>query len=165
MKPEEFATALQRKFSAFGGRIIYDQTAKGEDFCEMVYPNEKQPIYPLTVTAYEDGALLSFGSLEDITGKRKLSLDETIQAIEDIVCDRIVFALCYDNKERQSDGKVSDRRIFALTGDADDMQVEYDKFIEQLKKPIGRWPRFLTPLKGVFVFTNFSGSVNFEMTR
>ena len=164
MKPEEFALALQKKFPAFGG-AIYDQTAKGEDFCEMVYPNEKQPMYPLTVTVYEDGALLSFGSLEDITGGKRLSLDETLQAVEDIISNRIVFVLCYGSKEKQADGKISDRRIFALTGDADDMQVEYDKFIEQLKKPIGRWPRVLTPLKGVFVFTNFSGSVNFEMTR
>ncbi len=165
MKPEEFAIEMQRKFSAFGGKIIYDQTVKGEDFCEIVYPNEKQPMYPLTVTAFEDGALLSFGSLEDITGGKRLRLDETLQAVEDIINDRIVFTLCYDNKERKTDGKISDRRIFALTGDADDMQSEYDKFIEQLKKPIGRWPRFLTPLKGIFVFTNFSGSINFEMVR
>ena len=165
MKPEEFAIALQRKFSAFGGKTIYDQTARGEDFCELVYPNEKQPLYPLTVTVFDDGALVSFGSLEDITGGKRLSLDETLQAIEDIVEDRIVFTLCYDNKEKQADGKVSDRRIFALTGDADDMQTEYNKFIEQLKKPIGRWPRFLTPLKGIFVFTNFSGSVSSELCR
>jgi len=45
------------------------------------------------------------------------------------------------------------------------MSEQYDKFISQLKKPIGRMPRFLTPLKGVFVFLNFSGSVNFEITR
>ncbi len=164
MKPEEFALTLQKKFPAFGG-AIFDQTAKGEDFCELVYPNEKQPIYPLTVTVYEDGTLLCFGSLEDITGGKRLSLDETLQAIEDIINDKIVFTICYTSREKQSDGKVSDRRVFALTGDADDMRSEYDKFIRQLKKPIGRWPRFLTPLKGVFVFTDFSGSVNFEMTR
>ena len=165
MNPQEFALALQKKFSAFGGKIIYDKTAKGEDFCEIVYPNKKQPPYPLTVTVFEDGALLSFGSLEDITGGKRLSLDETLQATQDIVGDKIVFTICYENIEKQSDGKISDRRIFALTGDADDMQSEYDKFIEQLKKPIGRWPRFLTPLKGIFVFTNFSGSVNFEIVR
>ncbi len=165
MKPEEFASALQRKFSAFGNKTIYDKTPKGEDFCELVYPNKNQLAYPLTVTVFEDGALLSFGSLEDITGGKRLSLDETLQATQDIVGDKIVFTLCYENTEKQSDGKISDRRIFALTGDADDMQSEYDKFIEQLKKPIGRWPRFLTPLKGIFVFVNFSGSVNFELCR
>lgn len=165
MKPEEFALALQRKFSAFGNKTIYDKTPKGEDFCELVYPNENQPAYPLTVTVFEDGALVSFGSLEDITGGKRLSLDATLGAIEDIIEDKIVFTLCYENAEKQSDGKINDRRIFALTGDVDDMQSEYDKFIGQLKKPIGRWPRFLTPLKGIFVFTNFSGSVSFEIKR
>lgn len=165
MRPEEFALSLQKKFPAFGGRIIYDRTAKGEDFCELVYPNDNQPAFPLTVTVYEDGALLSFGSLENISGGKKLSYEATLVAIDDVISDKIVFTLCYENTEKQSDGKISDRRVFALTGDADDMQAEYDKFIEQLKKPIGRWPRFLTPLKGVFVFTNFSGSVNFEIKR
>ena len=161
----DFVSLLQKNYPNFGNKVIYDQTAKGEDFCELVYPNEHQPAYLLTVTVFEDGALISFGNLENITGGRHLSIEETMQALDDVIEDRIIFTLCYENREKQSDGKISDRRVFVLTGDMDDQRKEYDNFIEQLRKPIGRFPRFLVPLKGVFVFLNFTGSVNFEIER
>ena len=165
MTIQDFVSLLQKNYPKFGSKVIYDQTAKGEDFCELVYPNENMPAYPLTVTVFDDGALISFGNLENITGGKHLTLDETMQALDDVTTDKIVFTLCYENREKQADGKISDRRVFVLTGDMDDQRKEYDKLIEQLRKPIGRFPRFLTPLKGVFVFLSFTGSVNFEIER
>ena len=161
----DFVSLLQKKYPKFGGKVICDRTDKGEDFCELIYPNDHQSAYPLTVTVFEDGALISFGNLENITGGKHLSPEETMQALDDVIGDKIVFTLCYENREKQADGKITDRRIFVLTGDMDDQKKEYDKFLEQLRKPIGRFPRFLVPLKGVFVFLNFTGSVSFEMER
>lgn len=165
MTSREFIDLLQKQFPAFGKKVICDVTAKGEEFFELIYPNNNLPAYPLALTVFEDGALISFGNLQNITGGKRLSFDETLQAISDVIEDRIVFTLCYQNAEDKADGKISDRRVFLLTEDADDMSEEYENLIEQIKKPIGRWPRFLTPLKGIFVFMNFSGSVNFELTR
>ena len=165
MKPEEFATALQRKFSSFGGKIIYDQTERGEDFCELVYQNKCQPDKPITVTVYDDGALVSFGSMQNITGDRKISLDAAIQAINDIISDKIIFIFCYENSEKKDDGRLHDSYVFALTGDGSDMSREYEKFIASIKKPLGKIGRLFTPLKGIFAVTNFSGSVCFEIER
>ena len=165
MKPEEFAVALQRNFSAFGNKIIYDKTAKGEDFCEMVYYNEHQPDKPITVTVYEDGALLSFGNMQNVAGDKALPLDAAIQAISDIISDKIIFIFCYENSEKKDDGRLHDSYVFALTGDGSDMSREYEKFIASIKKPLGKIGRLFTPLKGIFAVTNFSGSVNFEIVR
>ncbi len=165
MKPEEFAMELQKKYPSFGKKIIYDKTASGDDFCEIIYENKDRPSHLLTVTIFCDGAELSFGSVSFFTGKKKLSLPETIQAIDDIIGDKTIFVFQYENRKGMESGRIIDRDIYALTGDKDDMTKEYRKFISEISAPIGKFKRLFTNLKGLFVITNFSGSINMEIER
>lgn len=165
MKPEEFALSLQKKYDKFGSKIINDTTTKGERFCEIVYQNEHLPALPITLTIFEDGALVSFGNMSNVTGDKRLSYAAATQAIDDILSDKIIFVFCYADREKQNYGRLCDSYVFALTGDGDDMSVEYEKFIKTIKKPLGKFSRLFSPLKGIFCITNFSGSVSFEAER
>ena len=165
MKPEEFAISLQRSFAGFGKKIIYDMTARGEDFCEIVYANPDLPSFPLTVTIYEDGALLSFGNAEDITGGVRLSLDETVQAVDDVISDKMIFSLRYENAQRREDEKLSGVDIFLVSGEAGDMSAEYEKYISTLKKKLGWFARLFTSRKGVFRILSFTGKTDLEISR
>lgn len=165
MKPEEFALSLQKKYNKFGNRIISDTTDKGESFCEIIYQNDFIPALPITLTIFEDGAFVSFGNMSNVTGRKKLDYSAAAQAIEDILSDRIIFVFCYEDREKQNDGRLCDSYVFALTGEGDDMSAQYEKFISTIKKPLGKFSRLFSSLKGIFSVTNFSGSVSFEVER
>lgn len=165
MKPEEFAQQLLKSYPAFGKKIIYDVTARGEDFCEIVYPNTVLPTFPITVTVYEDGALLSFGNAEDITGGTRLSLEETSQAIADITEDKTVFSLRYKNSEAYEDGRLSGVELFLLSGDEGDMSEEYEKYLATLNVKPGRLGRLFTSRKGIFRILTFTGKTDIRIER
>lgn len=165
MKPEDFALELQKRFAGFGKRIIYDVTARGEDFCEMVYSNTALPSFPLTVTVYSDGTLLSFGNAENITSDVRLDTDETIAAIDDIINDRMIFVLRYANQQKREDGKIADAQIFLVTGEDGDMSEEYKKYIARLQKKPSCLGRLLTTRRGIFRVLSFSGKTNIEIQR
>ncbi len=164
MKTEEYAGILQKGFPPFGKKIINDITPKGEEFCEIIYKNPHSDAHPLTVTVYEDGAYISFGNMQKVTGEGRLDVEQMCCAIEDIISDKVMFVFCYADEEKKDDKRLSDSYVFALTGD-DDMSSEYDEFIRKIKTPLNKFSRMFSPIKGIFNVRNFSGSIDFEVKR
>ena len=165
MTLEEKISCLQKAHTPFGKRVIYDTDEKGNDFCELVYPNEKNPRFPITVSVSDNGCLVSVGQISNVTGRSPIEIDQAIEAIEDIVNDKIILVLGYHGEDDIGDGKPYLTEIFALTGGEDDMSDEYNEFIEKISTPIKGLARKLTRLKGRFIITNFSGSIDKTIER
>ena len=165
MNIEEMIALLRRHFPAFGQKVIHDVDHRGNEFCEIIYPNEKNPSMPITVSINDDGCLISVGQISNVTGDRPISVEQAVSAIDDITCDRVVFVLGFNDGDDIGSGAPFMTELYAITGDVDDMSEELEKFIEKINKPIrGIW-RKLTSLKGRFLITNFSGSENRTIFR
>ena len=165
MNIEEMLDMLRRRYPAFGRKVIYDKDHKGREFAEIVYPNEKNPSMPITVSVSDDGCLISAGQISHVTGERPISIPEAISAIDDIINDRIVFVLGYEDKKDSISGAPFLTELFALTGDENDERGELDEFIAKLRTPVKGLRRYFASLKGRFVVTNFSGTINEEIFR
>lgn len=165
MKIEEQIAYIQRKFPAFDRQVIYDTDNRGNDFCEMIMPNEKQPSVPLTVIVTERGCSVSVGQLCDVTYNDAMSPEAVCCAISDIVSDKIVFVLAYREGDDTGFGAPFYSRVFALTGKDDDMSEDYEKFVARISKPLSKLSRIFTAMKGRFVIFNFSGTLMREITR
>lgn len=161
MSIQEYISALQKRFPEMGKKVRYDKTEHGEEFCELVYPNPSDENFPLTFTVFEDGGRISFSDIEKVTGEGKLSPEQIICAAEDIISDSVMFVFCYENPDKKENHRLRDSYVFPLGEDSEN----YSKFIEKIKTPLMGFLRIFTPLKGVFVVRNFSGSENFEVTR
>lgn len=165
MTVEQSVEYLLSHSKLFEREVIRDTDRRGRDFCEMIIKNESQPSFPITVSVTEDGCSLSVGQLEEVTGSDRMTPDEALAAIGDILEDRILFVLAYRDEDDVGFGSPFFTRIFALTGGDDDMSREYDRFIEKISKPTSRFLRPFTALKGRFLIFNFSGSVNKTVIR
>ena len=165
MNIEEMLDILRRRYPNFGRKVIYDVDRKGREFAEIVYPNDKNPSMPITVSISEGGCLISVGQISHVTGERPISVEEAISAIDDIINDKIVFVLGYDDKKDSISGAPFLSELFALSGDANDDEQELDEFVAKLRTPVKGLRRYFTSLKGRFVVSNFSGSRNEEIFR
>ncbi len=157
----EYLLSHDRRFER---EVIYDTDAKGEDFCEMIIKNASNPSFPVTVTVCEGGCSVAVGQLEDVTGSRCMTPEQVIGVIDDIISDKIVFVLGYNDEGDIGFGAPTFSRVFALTGREDDMSSDYGDFIERISKPIKKF-RFLYSLKGRFLIFNYSGSLNKTVER
>lgn len=158
----EYLLSHDRRFDR---SVIRDTDRRGRDFCEMIIKNENQPSLPITVSVTEDGCSLSVGQFEDVASSDRMTADEVLSAIEDIVADRIIFVLAYKADDDLGFGAPYFSRVFALTEGDDDMSEEYDRFIAKITTPVKKLFRPLTALKGRFLIFNFSGSVKKTITR
>ena len=165
MTAEQISEYLLSHNRLFERDVIYDTDRHGESFCELVIKNESLPSYPLTVTATEEGCSLSVGNFGDVTGSKKMTPEQTLAAIEDIIADKIIFVLGYREDDDIGFGSPFFSRIFALTGESDDMHEEYEEFIKTVSKPINIKFRLFYTLKGRFLIFNFSGTVNKTIIR
>lgn len=159
MKIEERIEYLRKKHPAFGKKVLYDTDNKGNDFCEIIYPNEKNDMMPITVAVSDEGCLVSVGKFSNVTGDYPISHEQAASAIDDIISDKIVFVAGYgeENEEDFSPAPFM-TEIFAITGDVDDESLELEKFIAKISTPVSGFKRKLTRLKGRFIITDFSGS-------
>ncbi len=145
--------------------VIYDTDRHGEEFCELIIKNAFNPSYPLTVTVTDEGCSISVGNLSDVTGSKRMTPDQTLSAIEDIIEDKIIFALGYRENDDTGCAPPFFSRVFAITGGEDDMSEEYEAFIKTVSTPINKKLRFFYSLKGRFLIFNFSGSLNKTIIR
>ena len=141
-------------------RIMYDTDERGNNFNELVYPNKSQPNMPLTITVSDEGCLISVGQIANVTGDYPISHEQAKEAIDDIINDRIIFALGYGDDDDIGFGAPFMTEIFAITGDVDDMSEELEGFIKKISTPLSRFKRRFARLKGRFVITDFSGGRN-----
>jgi hypothetical protein len=165
MTLDEKILYLQKAHAPFGKRVIRDVDSHGNDFCELIYPNEKNPRFPITLSVSDDGCIISVGQIPNVTGKVPITVEQASDAIDDIISDKIIFVLGYHGEDDVGEGKPYLTEIFALTGNDDDMQEDYDRFIEKISTPIKGLKRKLTRLKGRFIITNFSGSIDQTIER
>lgn len=165
MTVEQSVEYLLSHSKLFDRGIIRDTDRRGNDFCEMIIKNETQPSFPITVCVTEKGCSLSVGQFENITDSESMTPDEILSAIDDVITDKIIFVLAYKNDDDIGFGTPYFSRIFALTGGQDDMSVEYDDFLARISKPVKKFLRPITSLKGRFFIFNFSGSIKKTITR
>ncbi len=166
MNIEEKIEYLRKKYPAFGKKVIYDVDNRGNEFCEIIYPNENNDMMPITVAVSDEGCLISVGKFSNVTGDYAISHEQAASAIGDIIADKIIFVAGYGE---ESDDAVSPApfmtEIFAVTGDVDDESAELEKFIAKISTPVTGFKRKFTQLKGRFVISNFSGSEKREIIR
>lgn len=158
----EYLLSHNKKFDS---NVLYDKDKYGREFCEAIIPNTSQPSFPITVTVSEEGCSLSVGQFENVTGSSRMTPEQALSAIDDIMADKIIFVLAYKDDGDIGFGAPYFSRVFALTGSDDDMSDDYNAFIAKISKPINKHLRFLTALKGRFFIFNFSGSLRKNITR
>jgi hypothetical protein len=164
MNIEEKIDFLRKRHPAFGRKVMHDVNDKGEEFCEIIYPNENNPLMPIAVSVSDEGCLISVGKIPNVTGDYPIPVEQAAEAIDDIVSDRIVFVLGYGDGN-DGEGAPFMTEIFPITGYDDDKSDELEKFIAKISTPISGFKRKLTRLKGRFVITDFSGSKSQTITR
>lgn len=165
MKINDQIMYLKKAFPAFDGKVMYDVDRKGEEFCEMIMPNPHMPNMPLAVSLGENGCSLSVGQFDNVTGHSTMTVEQLCSAINDIISDKIIFVMAYADEDDIGFGKPFMTQIFAITGDNDDMSEEYERFIAKISSPLSKFARRFTSLKGRFIVTNYSGSVNMTIIR
>ena len=165
MNIEEKVEFLRKRHPAFGRRVLYDVDNKGNEFCEMIYPNEQNPVMPIAVSVSDEGCLVSAGQIINVTGRTPITAEQAASAIDDIVSDRIIFVLGYADGVDIGSGAPFLTELFAITGGEDDMSAELEAFIAKISKPVTGWKRRFTSLKGRFLITSFSGEKNQTIIR
>ena len=165
MTAEQTSEYLLSHSRRFERDVIHDVDRHGDSFCELIIKNDSNPSYPITVTVTDDGCSLSVGNFSNVTGNKKMSPDQTLGAIEDIIEDKIIFVLGYHGDDDIGFGSPFFSRIFALTGADDDMEDDYNEFIQTISSPINKKLRFFYSLKGRFLIFNYSGSLNKTIIR
>lgn len=165
MTVEQTAEYLRSRNKLFDKGVISDTDRRGRDFCEMIIKNPAQENLPITVSITEDGSSISVGQFSNVTGSNRMSPDEILSAIDDVMSDKIIFVLAYKDDDGLGFGAPYFSRIFALTGGRDDMSEEYDAFLEEISRPIKKLFRPFVSLKGRFFIFNFSGSVKKTVIR
>lgn len=165
MTIDESMLYIQKKYPKLECRISRDVNAKEEEFCEMVFSNEANPGFPITVTVFDDGCTLSVGRIENIIGDARTNAENIVLAMEDVISDRIIFVVGFADRDKFEDNKSNYSRVFAVTGREDDMSREYERFIGTLNKPLSKAARLFAQLKGIFVICNYSGKINMTVSR
>ena len=165
MTVEQTAEYIQSQCRYFEKGIIYDTDRHGRAFCEMIIKNSAVENLPLTLTVTEDGCSISVGQFSNVTGSTRMKPEEAIAAIEDIIADKIIFVLAYKEDDDLGFGTPYFSRVFAHTGENDDMSEEYDDFLEEISRPIKKLLRPFVSLKGRFFIFNFSGTVKKTINR
>ena len=165
MTIEEKISYIQRVIPQFDRQVIYDTDSRGNDFCEMILQNPALPYFPITVTLTERGCSISVGQIENVTSSTTMSPEATCAAIRDILDGKIIFVIAYRDGDDTGFGAPYLTRIFALTGNDDDMQDEYDQFIKKISSPLSKFARKFSSLKGRFVIFNFTATVQKEISR
>ena len=164
MNIEEKIDFLRKRHPAFGRKVMHDVNAQGEEFCEIIYPNENDPMMPIAVSVSEAGCLISVGKIPNVTGDHPITAEQAADAIDDIVSDRIIFVLGYRDGN-DGEGAPFMTELFPLTDGIDDKSQELEEFISKISTPVKGIKRKLTRLKGRFVICNFSGSESRTITR
>lgn len=166
MTIEDTINQLRRAYPEISKKVIYDVDKKGNDFCELVLPNEKNENMPITITVNANGCLISAGRMLNVSGNSEMSAENAISAINDIVNDKIVFVYKYKNKEDFADRRVLDSSFFVLTGREDDMQDEFDAFLKTIETSVkNKFEKLFSKNIGIFEILSFNGKYDRVLER
>ena len=97
MNIDEKIVYLRKRHPEFGRRVMHDVDNKGNEFCEIIYPNESNPMMPIAVSVSDEGCLISVGKISNVTGDYPITAEQAADAIDDIISDKIVFVIGYED--------------------------------------------------------------------
>lgn len=164
MNIDEKIEFLRKKHPKFSRRVMHDVDSKGNEFCEIIYPNESNPMMPIAVSVSDEGCLISVGKYPNVTGDYPITVEQACYAIDDVINDRIVFVFGYEDIEDEGNPPFM-TELFPITGGEDDESEKLERFIAKISTPVKGLKRKLTKLKGRFLILNFSGSENRTIIR
>ena len=166
MTIEDTIIALRRAYPDISKKITYDVDKKGNDFCELVLPNQHNENMPITITVNSNGCLISAGRMLNISGNDATSVQNAILAIDDIVNDKIVFVYKYKNKEDYLDRRAIDSSFFILTGRDDDTSEEFYDLVKKIEAPIkNKLEKIFSQNIGIYEITSFCGKYDRVIER
>ena len=165
MTVEEKVRYITQRYPDFAKKTIRDEDSRGNVFYDMIIENEKNPSMPLTLSVSDEGCTISVGIIGNITGGKPISHEVALSAVDDVISGKILFVTGYRGKDTYGVDTPFMTQIFALTGREDDMTEEYESFKSTLSKPLSKFERLFTSLKGKFIITDYFGNVRLEITR
>lgn len=166
MTIEDTINYLRRAYPNISKRVIYDVDKKGNDFCELVLPNDNNENMPITVTVNSNGCIISVGRILNLSGNNEMSAQNAISAIDDILNDRIVIVYKYKNKEDFEDRRVLDSDFFVITGREDDTSKEFFEFVGKVEAPVkSRLEKLFSHNIGIFEILSFNGKYDRVIER
>ena len=162
---EEYAALLTRTYVPRfprdnRPRTITDTTEKGETVLEFLLPHPEDGRFSVSLQVHtRQGSVsdcsLRFGQAEVAV---KLAPDEAIDAIEEIIGDRIVAIVRYKNRDAyENHRKVSTSPIEWLY-QMPDHEEALDAMQKKLKTPASFWEKLSGSYTGVFEIYRWSGS-------
>ena len=166
MTIEDTISCLRRAYPEISKKVTYDVDKKGNDFCELVLPNEKNPTMPVTITVNLNGCFVSAGRIHNLSGNKEMSVENAISAINDILTDQIVFVYKYKNKEDYFDRRACDFNFFVLTGREDDTRDEFNSLVSAIKAPVkSKLEKIFSKNIGIFEISSFNGKYDEMVER
>ncbi len=166
MTIEDTLGYIRKIYPDMSKKVTYDIDKHGEDFCEVTIPNEKFPSLILTVTVSGKGCMLSCGRMLNITGEHEISAEAVCSAIDDVMCDRVVFVTKYASEAHRDDGRACERDMFILSGREDDEAKDLERLIKKLETPVkSKLEEKLGSKCGLYEIMSFSGKYNRVIDR
>lgn len=166
MTIEDTLGYIRKIYPDMSKKITYDVDKHGDDFCEVTIPNERFPSLVLTVTVSVKGCRLSCGRMLDITGEREISAEAVCSAIDDVMCDRVVFVTKYASASDRDMGRACDRDMFILSEREDDETKEFERFLKKLESPVkSRLEERFGSRCGIYEILSFSGKYDSVIER
>lgn len=150
--PDTYTARLIQAFTTRENRprVVTDTSAKGDTMLDFLLAHPSDPRRSISLEALESRGeittcTLRFGQAE--IGSR-LSPDDAIAAIQEILDDHIVAVVRYKNRDTFDDCRpVAERaRLFQLPDD----QGEWDALMDKLSRPAGTWEKISGKYTGVF---------------
>ena len=162
---EEYAAYLTRTYvTRFPRdnrpRTVTDVTDKGEEVLELILPHPEDACFSVSLTAYSDKGLISSCSLRfgraDVA--KSLEPDEALDAIEEILSDRIVAIVRYKDQEAYE----NHRKVSTAPTEWLYQMPDHEEALEAMLRELERPATFLDRLVGrkVGVFEVYRWSEN-----
>lgn len=166
MTIEDTINCLRHAYPDISKKVIYDIDKKGNDFCELVLPNQNNENMPITITVNSNGCIISVGRMLNLSGDNEMTVQNAISAIDDIMNDKIVIVYKYKNKEDFDDRHVLDSSFFVLTGREDDTSDEFDAFVKTIQTPVKNiFQKWFSQNIGIFEILSFNGKYDRVIER
>ena len=163
--PDEYAALLARTYTPRfprddRPRILRDVDDKGQDTLELILPHPEDACFSVSLTAYSDKGLISSCSLRfgraDVA--KSLEPDEALDAIEEILSDRIVAIVRYKDQEAYE----NHRKVSTAPTEWLYQMPDHEEALEAMLRELERPATFLDKLVGrkVGVFEVYRWSEN-----
>lgn len=155
--PEEYISLLNRTYIPRfprdnRPRILRDVDEKEQDTVELILPHPEDGCLSVSLTAYCDKGLISHCSLRFGQADVAVSLEpeEALDAIEEILSDRIVAIVRYKNEEAYDNHRKISTAPTEWLYQMPDHEEALAAMIEELERPASLFDKITGKKVGVF---------------